>query len=361
MSYLLPYSSRTVVHVNAADLNNGTALAGAAWTKIGSPALVAPALLNPQGVSGFSNSTYFAQAAASFPSLGSGPWTAACLCKFDNLSNSQQLLLSAPPGDASTWYLEFLNGAFYFFGPNIQIGSGVIGYGYSTHLVMWGVDGSGTAWLGVDQLAPVTGAFGLPQGNTGSAVLGGYAGGAQQWGGVIYELLISTDAPSAALFASIYATVSAGGPGPTPTVPQTPEMDVATYLSTAGLGLMLGTNLYTGAVLPANVDGHQGNVPGLSVFVNSVGGPPPLPYMGPAATAGSLYSHGIQVRVRGYPDAQAAGLVLARQVRNALHRATIPGYLFCLVKESQPLYLGVDANNRHQWSINVDLRSYTTP
>ena len=145
-----------------------------------------------------------------------------------------------------------------------------------------------------------------------------------------------------------------------------PEMDVAIYLASAGIGLTLGGlggNLFTGPPLPATIDGHEGGVPGLCVFVDTVGGPPPEPYFG---RQGSLYIYSVQIHTRSAPSGRAAGVTLARAVRAALHEATIPiasggNYVLCLALNASPLYIGADAALRHRWSQNLDLRAVETP
>jgi hypothetical protein len=365
--YLIPDDANCTSHFNASDLNAGTAKIGPAWTKVGTPAF--NPLDGPVPSFGpFSDSNYFTLPAANPINSGTLPFTCVLLLKPNSLGSGYFPLSTGPSSSQNGLYLQvvttniiygytYKNPSFWAGTPTGTTPSGALS------VLLFGVDASGNLFVQLNGGAPsetVNAQIAASSTLTylGRDVLTGHSFGA----GVIYEGLFSTDVPSAAAFAQLYEDIQANISGLTPT----PENDVAAYLATASLGLQLtegGTqgNLFTGAVLPASVDGREGAVPGLSVFVTSTGGPPPLPYMGPVANAGSMYFSNIQVNVRSAPKQQAAGIDLARAIRDTLHRATVPmagggSYLFCTVKESQPNYLGTDATGRHRWSINLDLR-----
>jgi len=129
----------------------------------------------------------------------------------------------------------------------------------------------------------------------------------------------------------------------------TPDAAIATHLAAAGLGLTLGTNLFRGPVRPVSP-----GVPESAVFVLAGGGPAPVPYLD-AAEHGDTYFFDVQVRIRGSREAFATTRTLARGIRNALHRASISGYLSVLVRESEPTYLGFDGSERPEFSVNAQL------
>jgi hypothetical protein len=129
----------------------------------------------------------------------------------------------------------------------------------------------------------------------------------------------------------------------------TPDAAVATHLAASGLLLVVGTNLFRGPVRPVST-----GVPAKAAFVLATGGPGPVPFID-AAVNGDTYYFDVQVRIRGEREAFATTRTLARGVRNALHRASISGYLSALVTESEPAYLGPDDSERPEFSVNVRL------
>jgi len=130
----------------------------------------------------------------------------------------------------------------------------------------------------------------------------------------------------------------------------TPDVDVATRLGAAGIGLTLGTNLFAGPVR-AYVDG---TVPHQSVFCLATGGPPPEPFCGDPTNKDFRRSK-VQVRTRSNLEDFDGGQTLTRNTRNAIHKASVVGYVDVEVLESEPNYLGKDEDGHHEWSINVEL------
>lgn len=129
----------------------------------------------------------------------------------------------------------------------------------------------------------------------------------------------------------------------------TPDAAVVTRLAAAGLGLTSGTNLFRGPVRPVG-----NGVPAKAVFCLAAGGPAPVPYID-AAAFGDTYYFDVQVRVRGDRESFAATRSLARSIRNALHRASLSGYLSTVVTESEPISLGFDGSERPEFALNVRL------
>lgn len=95
--------------------------------------------------------------------------------------------------------------------------------------------------------------------------------------------------------------------------------------------------------------------PAKAVFVWETPGAPPMPYMGTPSLRGSVWYPRVQIRIRGEPDAMSECRITARAVRDALHRATISGYVSVLVNESSPIHLGQGAHGGPEFALNIDL------
>jgi hypothetical protein len=150
--------------------------------------------------------------------------------------------------------------------------------------------------------------------------------------------------------------------------PVEPDKDVVAFLA-ANLGTVggvawtnagAGANIFTGPVRPtASPSGSGLGVPAAAIFVLASGGPAPDPYLG--SPASSSYAPRVQVRVRGNPGDNANALLVARTVRDKLHRAAISGYVSSLVQNAEPIYLAQDDAGSHEWSINFILLRAGTP
>lgn len=364
--YLIPDDANCTSHFNAIDLNNGTAKIGPAWTKVG--AVPFNLIDGPvPSVGPFSDANYFTLPTVNPFNPGAFPFTCAMLVKLNSIGGGTAV--ASGPASSGGFYLNWGSG-----GPLLGTVSNASSFVQETtnpnaiptggpSVMLYGVDATGHIFLQLNGNAVVLASGATITSSASLAYLGRYVTtGISLATGVIFEGLFSTDVPSAAAFTVLYDEIAANIAGLTPT----PEEDVANFLWASNIGLTLGKNLFTGAVLPADMDGREGGVPGLAVFVTSTGGPAPMPYMGLVGSAGSEYFHGIQVNTRSAPRQQAQGIELARSIRDTLHRATVPmagggSYPFCLVKESQPLYLGADSTYRHRWSSNLDLRSTGLP
>ncbi|MBW2084436.1 MAG: hypothetical protein JRI54_00170 [Deltaproteobacteria bacterium] len=121
-----------------------------------------------------------------------------------------------------------------------------------------------------------------------------------------------------------------------------PAHDIALALQQAGLGT-LGVDIFKGPVRPAN------GIPVDSIFVLATGG-----------RAGQrIHSDRSEIR---YPTAQirvraesfAEGYEKASAVYDALFDLRYPGYMDFLLLQSEPIYLGQDANGNYEWSLNVE-------
>src|SRR4051812_20585328 len=125
--------------------------------------------------------------------------------------------------------------------------------------------------------------------------------------------------------------------------PVDPAADVVTFLA-AQLGTVGGItwtnagasiNLFTGPVRATAAPGASG-APAAAIFVLASGGPPPEPYIG-GASAGSTYQGRVQVRVRGNPGDDENTVLVARTVRDKLHKGVLSGYASSLAQNAEPL------------------------
>ena len=93
----------------------------------------------------------------------------------------------------------------------------------------------------------------------------------------------------------------------------------------------LGTNLFAGRVRPVSTV-----IPHRATLVLTYGGPAPLDKF----SGVSIQRHSVQVMLRGNADAFSVAQADAKACRDALHLATIAGYMRCAA--IQPAYLGLD-------------------
>lgn len=106
----------------------------------------------------------------------------------------------------------------------------------------------------------------------------------------------------------------------------------------------LATNLFAGPVRPISAV-----VPHRAIFVLTYGGPSPLDKF----SGVSIQRHSVQVMLRGNPDAFSVAQADAKACRDALHLATIAGYMRCAA--IQPVYLGLDDTEHPLFSLNLEL------
>jgi len=124
----------------------------------------------------------------------------------------------------------------------------------------------------------------------------------------------------------------------------TPQ-DVATFLSAAGIGLTLGTNLFLGSPKDS-----RGNIPNNSVFILGGSGARPERTMGEVSEIRRPITH---VRLR-YNKFQT-GDTMARSIQDTLRAASISGYLDVVALQSEPQNLGSDMEGRYLWNIGYQL------
>lgn len=125
----------------------------------------------------------------------------------------------------------------------------------------------------------------------------------------------------------------------------TPESDFVNAVEDLLPELRRDENLFAGPVRAV-----QTEVPANAVFCLLTGGAGPAPYIGNQA---DFRRFAIQVRVR-HEDLEE-GRDLAARLCDAMHRAAVTGYFYCVVR-TEPTYLGLDDVNRlFEWSLNVEL------
>jgi hypothetical protein len=209
--YYIPESGTVVTHVNATDLHNGTARVGPAWTQNGTvPYSAGP----PAAVGPFTTSTnWFSQTGSPLDSLVSGPWTVAII--FSQPSLSASLFIESGAVATNGWYVQSTAGNVVTF-VNGQSGTA---YGATANtitngalnIVLFGLDASGTSWVQLNNGSPVTlGSQTVTAGASGSGI-GSATVGTFAFNGTVYEVLGSTNIPSAANFTALYNAIVGNG------------------------------------------------------------------------------------------------------------------------------------------------------
>ena len=135
---------------------------------------------------------------------------------------------------------------------------------------------------------------------------------------------------------------------------QQPEKDIATALEAAGLGTMSQSPGPQTIVWGHPLDTTEPGAAAVNLYVFSMGGPGPVPYLGGGVV--SDYDATVQVRVRSPAGDEPAGMALARAVRDALHCKPPAGYYDLRADTTDPLYLGSNPSGQHEWSVPFSLR-----
>lgn len=129
-----------------------------------------------------------------------------------------------------------------------------------------------------------------------------------------------------------------------------PDDDLVTHLDANVGALTSGTNLAASPLRPTEYP----NIPTQCVFVIASGGPGPTLYLG-ANSGDDLRMYRVQIMIRSEADEYTNGRDLAKTVYDATHLASISGWVIVRCRDPQPVYLGMQENNLHLWSINVEL------
>ena len=125
-----------------------------------------------------------------------------------------------------------------------------------------------------------------------------------------------------------------------------PPTDVAVELAAAGIGLTLGTNLFTGPLRDVSA-----GVPKNAVFIKGLSGGLPQRTMG---EVNEIREPLVSVTVRN--SSFNNGDTKVRQIQEALQAVTISGYLDVAARQSEPLYLEPDDQNLHRWIVIFSLK-----
>lgn len=119
--------------------------------------------------------------------------------------------------------------------------------------------------------------------------------------------------------------------------------------------LVAGTNLF--ACPPTSTGPGVPTFPARCVFVWSNPGLAPLPYL--SATTKSVWSPGLQVRVRGDPGVRQEARQTCRDLMRVFHKANrtaaSPPYVSVLVGESEPIEIGIEETGQFEYGFNVRL------
>ena len=130
-----------------------------------------------------------------------------------------------------------------------------------------------------------------------------------------------------------------------------PDLDVATFLGGAGLDLTLGENLFWGKEREVN---PESGIPSRAVFVVNRLSVSPTNYIDEARNPQAREPL-LQVVIRSEPQEFTTGYMWARDIKDALHDADLPGYDACRVTQAEPIAIGESDSGEHLFSLNVHL------
>lgn len=218
-------------------------------------------------------------------------------------------------------------------------------------------DGAGALWAGAApsslQYIDPTGAARTPPSLV--AVAGAYLysltpTGADVTAGIEGRL----DAPAGAVppyweFSSEPTSVASPWEAPSPGPIKNPAYDVVQFLTTKTVGgvvLLSASNLFIGRMPDTD------KTPSPCVAVLNTGGAEPQSML--SGERQSVFAPSVQVLVRSSTDDFAAGEALARGVIEWCHQRVITGYLSWYARDSQPVLLGPDGDQRVLWAINFE-------
>jgi hypothetical protein len=206
-NYLIPQDANCTIHVNATDLNNGTAKVGPVWTMNGTVPYNALAVPKPT-IGPFSDTNYFSLASGNPMNSGAAPFVCIALL---NITSGGGVYLSTGTQSGNGFYLQVDNtqraylytiksGTLY----DVSSPGGTVPENSLT-MLMHGMDSGGNLYLQINN-GPL---YTFSSAQIGASATNTYIGrypiaGAPFTTGVLCELLFSTDTPSAELFTSIY-------------------------------------------------------------------------------------------------------------------------------------------------------------
>lgn len=127
-----------------------------------------------------------------------------------------------------------------------------------------------------------------------------------------------------------------------------PYVEIGSLLQNAAVGTV-GTNIFYG---PERANNYSA-IPADCVFINVTGGRAPINLM--QENKSCLWYYDVQVIVRAGINTYQTGIAKAKTVMKTLNRATVSGYFWCTVQQSYPVYIGLNENMHHRWTVNVIL------
>ncbi len=127
-----------------------------------------------------------------------------------------------------------------------------------------------------------------------------------------------------------------------------PDDDLVAHIAANVASLTADVNLFASAWRPA-----EGGIPVECVFVLLSGGVMAEAFIDAGAFGVEERKPQLQISVRSKRDEYRSGKLLANSIRDAVHHATIAGYLDVTVLEDKPIYIETTDDLSHRWSINV--------
>jgi hypothetical protein len=132
-----------------------------------------------------------------------------------------------------------------------------------------------------------------------------------------------------------------------------PEVDIAQtivlYMTTGTWAL--GTNVFYGPIRPPAT-----NAPTEAVFCYALPGSTNYGYLQNSATSPEYRSASVRVVVRSSPQSYRSGVLLAREIRLAIH-GVLPDatYISSRAREAEPEYYGEDDDGSHLFGFTMDV------
>ncbi len=215
-AYLIPESGTVYTHVNATDLNAGTALHGGAFTLNGSVTYNAAASPRPS-VGPFSDSNYFSQPNSSPANVSTEPMTVVMIINDTSITTNQGVFETGAYGSGGGYGLFVSNYAGNTFAPYFSNSTEPITTVVTTgvvHVLFTGIDTSGVVYAQVDNNSLTTASGGTLTAGATNTFIGRGTSTGQSFSGLVYELLVSNSTPSNASFNAIYASILANESNP---------------------------------------------------------------------------------------------------------------------------------------------------
>ena len=211
--YVIPTTKNTLIHVNANDLANNTAQIGPAWVKNGTITFNNGGLGGLSSVGPFSDSNYLSLPTSNPANVNVAPITVVMIINDTSITANQGVFETGTYGSGG-YGLFVANSDGNAFAPYFSNGTQPIGTTVTTgvvHVLFTGIDTSGVVYAQVDNGSLATASGGTLTAGTTNTFIGRYTSTGFSFNGLVYELMISTDAPSTAAFTALYNKIVANG------------------------------------------------------------------------------------------------------------------------------------------------------